>query len=82
MKIVTTNHDRQLRGSSAIDHNFASWRERSNDCQKLERLERIVVLKLVNLPIWLLGRIEPFCNQGEGFGEVVLQARGQNDGPL
>ncbi|MFC6314805.1 hypothetical protein ACFQHW_04385 [Lapidilactobacillus achengensis] len=25
----------------------------------------------------MLGRIEPICNRGEGFDEVVLRARGQ-----
>ncbi|MFC6314814.1 hypothetical protein ACFQHW_04430 [Lapidilactobacillus achengensis] len=25
----------------------------------------------------MLGRIEPICNQGEEFDEVLLQARGQ-----
>ncbi|WP_461219652.1 hypothetical protein [Lapidilactobacillus salsurivasis] len=28
-------------------------------------------------PSRLLGRIEPICNQGEGFDEVLLQVRGQ-----
>ncbi|MFC6316096.1 hypothetical protein ACFQHW_11025 [Lapidilactobacillus achengensis] len=33
-------------------------------------------------PSRLLGRIEPICHRGEGFDEVLWQARGQNNYPL